>query len=631
MAYRRYSHYGRKNRINVKLIVLGIVLIITVVGIGFFFLNNSSDNPIDGIDTNILGDASIDPENIEMNQEDGKNINAVDLKQEIGYTNGIDVSKWQGKIDWKKVKNDHIDFAFIRIGYRGEDGKIYKDDNADYNIQQAQKNDVLVGVYFYSTAINENEAIEEANWTLKAIEGYSISYPVVYDCESYQSLSSRTVKLTNDERTKNAIVYMNVIKDKGYDPMFYSSLNDAYEYWDISKIENQYKVWIAQYSSIIYPTKQKPDYSGTCHAWQYTNKGTVNGIDGNVDMVVCYFEKDKAEPLNKDISIKDAKVPLTNEEKLYEDVNEKVTAKDVVNLRKNATTKSDVVGTLKNGDVLTRIGIGSNGWSKVKYNGKTAYAISSYLTTDLKYTNKTDEDIVADNVFTSKKDKVTAKDTVNLRSLPTTGGEVLGQLKNGEVIERVAISNKGWSRLVYNGKTVYAITSYLTTDLTSKNDDANNNEDIVAGHTFTSKKDKVTAKDIVNLRSLPSSDSDKVGELKSGEFVERVAISNKGWSRLIYNGKTVYAVTSYLSNEVINKPIDTNKPVSDGFTKVDEQVTAKDETNLRTKPSTGDSEVVYKLKNGEYIKRVGINSSTGWSKLEYNGQTVYAISSYLTK
>lgn len=631
----KYRSYYKKKRLNMKAIIIVIALVVSI-GIGLFFFMNNDSNDVPNIDDNptntIIIDDSLDPENTESNQEDGKNINADELKQETGYTNGIDVSKWQGKIDWKKVKKDNIDFAIIRIGYRGEDGKIYKDANADYNIQQAQKNDILVGAYFFSTAINETEAKEEANWTLKAVEGYSISYPIVYDCEGFQNSNSRMFSLSNDTRTTNALSFMNVISDKGYDVMFYTSLNDSYEYWNMNKIENKYKIWIAQYTSVIYPEKQKPDYNGICHAWQYTNKGHVNGINGNVDMVVCYFEKKKADPLNKDAAINDAKAPLTNEEKIYKKVEEKVTAKDVVNLRKDATTKSDVVGTMKNGDILTRVGIGTNGWSKVQYNGQVVYAISSYLTTDLQYTNKPSQDIVADNVFTAQKDKVTAKDTVNLRSLPTTGGELLGTLKNGEVAERVAVSNKGWSRLIYNGQTVYAITSYLTTDLTSKNENnPTNNEDVVAGHTFTPKNDQVTAKDLVNLRSQPNSDSEKVGELKSGDFLQRVAISNKGWSRLVYNGQTVYAITSYLTNEVVNKPNESDKPVSDGFTSVDEQVTAKQETNLRTKPSTDNSEVVYKLTNGEYIKRVGINSSTGWSKLEYNGQTVYAISSYLTK
>jgi len=504
-------------------------------------------------DTTITGDAEQDPENVETEEEDGADVNALDLSEEKGRSNGIDVSKWQGKIDWQKVKNSGIEFAFIRIGYRGENGIVYKDDNADYNIQQAQKAGVLVGVYFFSTAVSEAEAKEEAEWTLQAIEGYKISYPVVYDCEGYKNSTSRMFELSASERTANAMTFLQIIKDAGYDAMFYGARGEIGDevYWDIAKIEKKYKVWVAHYSTVAYPEKDKPDYEGKCAAWQYTNKGRVDGVSGNVDMVVCYFTKKEAAAKNASAAPATAKAPLTDEEKLYTSVNEQVTAKEVTNLRTAATTKSNIVAALKNGEVATRIGVGKNGWSRLQYNGQTVYAITSYLTTDL-----------------------AAKETIQTPTQP---------------------------------------------------------KDMVAGHEFTPKSDKVTAKEYVNLRVLPTTDSESVGQLKSGEFLERTAVSNKGWSRLIYNGQTVYAKTSLLSNEVVEQTTPTTPSASsDGYSSVDEQVTAKKETNLRTQPTTGEgSEIVHTLLKGEYVRRIGVHTN-GWSKLEYNGQTVYAISSYLT-
>ena len=232
-------------------------------------------------------------------------------------------------------------------------------------------------------------------------------------------------------------------------------------------------------------------------------------------------------------------------------------------------------------------------------------------------------------------EQVTAKEVTNLRDAATTKSNIVVALKNGEVVSRIGVGKNGWSKLNYNGKTVYAISSYLTTDITKKDPEVDvekdpaEEQDIVAGHTFTPKNDKVTAKEYVNLRAMPTTDSEKVGTLNSGEFIERTAVSDKGWSRLLYNGKVVYAVTSYLSNEVV-APKDPTPPESDdGFTAVDEQVTAKDVTNLRTKPTTEGSEIVYALKNGENVRRIGVHPN-GWSKIEYNGQIVYAISSYLT-
>lgn len=562
-TYQKPNFFRRRNR-NKKIwiivattIVAILVSTIVIVTVSKNKEEISSDKQTEEekviYDTNVVGEAEQDPENVETEEEVGTEVDVQTLSEERGKSNGIDVSKWQGKIDWQKVKNSGIEFAFIRIGYRGENGIIYKDDNADYNIQQAQKAGVLVGVYFFSTSVSETEAREEAEWTLQAVEGYPVSYPIVYDCEGYKNSLNRMFDLTAQERTDNAIAFMSTIEKAGYDAMFYGAKgeigNEAY--WDIARIEKEYKVWVALYSEVAYPEKEKPDYSGKYDAWQYTNKGHVDGISGNVDMVVCYFTKKEAKAKNSSVTPETAKAPLTEEEKIYTAVNEQVTAKELTNLRVAATTKSDVVVSLKNGELVTRIGVGNNGWSKLQYNGQTVYAITTYLTTDL------------------------AKKETN---------------------EAVTVQ-----------------------------------KDVVEGHEFTPKSDQVTAKEYVNLRVLPTTDSESVGQLKSGEFIERTALSNKGWSRLLYNGQVVYAKTSLLSNEVVEQTTPSEPATSsDGYTSVDEQVTAKEETNLRTQPTTGEgSTVVYTLKNGEYVRRIGVHAN-GWSKLEYNGQTVYAISSYLT-
>ena len=145
-----------------------------------------------------------DPENFDLITEEGAKVTAEEFVKKTGKANGIDVSKWQGKIDWQKVKNSGVDFAVIRIGYRGENGEIYKDSYADYNIQQADKAGILVGTYFFSTAVNKNEALEEAKWLVSAIEGYPISYPVVYNSEGFLNESSRMHSLSKTQRTDNA-------------------------------------------------------------------------------------------------------------------------------------------------------------------------------------------------------------------------------------------------------------------------------------------------------------------------------------------------------------------------------------------------------------------------------------------
>lgn len=490
-------------------------------------------------------DDSQDPENTENAEADGEKVDFAEVEVKKGMQNGIDVSKWQGKIDWKQVKNAGIDFAIIRIGYRAENGQLYRDSNADYNIQQAQKNGILVGVYFFSTAVNQNESIEEAEWTVSSIKGYKISYPVVYDCEGFRNSDSRMYNLIAEQRTQNAISFLDTVKKFGYDGMFYASKSDLTDgsAFNIAEIETKYKIWVAQYKNPPYPQSQNPDYNGKYDMWQYTNKGIVSGVEGNCDMVVSYFEKGIQKPKDDSAEIVTAKPPKTQEELLYTDVDESVTAKDKVNLRSGAGTNFDVVSLLENGTVVKRTGIGKNGWSRLDFNGQTVYAITTYLTTDLNTKPEPPPDIVDGNTFTAKNDNVTAKQEVNLRLSPTTSGQIAGVLKNGTVLQRTAISNKGWSRLIYEGQTVYAVTSYLTDDLSYKPpvDDGIKTE-------FQAVNEQVTAKNETNLRTLPSvTDSEVVYTLKNGEYLTRTGISTNGWSRLDYNGQTVYAVTSYLT------------------------------------------------------------------------------------
>lgn len=409
-------------------------------------------------------DNTKDPENTENTQiGDGEKVDFAEVQAKKGMQNGIDVSKWQGKIDWQKVKNAGIDFAIIRIGYRAENGKLYHDSNADYNIQQAQNAGILVGVYFFSTAVNLNEAKEEANWTVSVIKGYKISYPVVYDCEGFKNNDSRMYSLTSEQRTQNAIAFLDTVNKSGYEGMFYGSVSDLADNttFNISEIEKNYKIWVAQYKNPPYPKSQKPDYNGKYDMWQYTNKGIVSGVEGNCDMVVSYFEKEIEAPKDKSTEIITAKPPKTQEELLYTDVNENVTAKDEVNLRSGAGINFDVVSVLKNGTVIKRTGVSNKGWSRLTFEGKTVYAVSSYLTTDLSYKPPTDDGIKTE--FQVVNEQVTAKSETNLRNLPSvTDSEVVYTLKNGEFMTRTGVSNNGWSRLEYNGQTVYAVSSYLT-------------------------------------------------------------------------------------------------------------------------------------------------------------------------
>lgn len=206
-------------------------------------------------------------------------------------TYGIDVSKWQGKIDWKKVKESGVEFAMIRVGYRSlKGGDLYEDPYAKYNLQQANANNIKVGVYFFSTAITKEEALEEARWVTQFIEPYSITYPVAYDYEEYNNKNYRHYSLTKNERTDLAVVFLDYVKSKGYSSMFYNSSGHLKNnsQWNTSKLNEKCKIWVAQWVD-NFTSSSYASYSGPHDMWQYTARGKVPGIKGYVDMNVAYF------------------------------------------------------------------------------------------------------------------------------------------------------------------------------------------------------------------------------------------------------------------------------------------------------------------------------------------------------
>ena len=401
-------------------------------------------------------------------------------------THGIDVSKYQGTINWAEVKKSGVQFAMIRVGYRTMvSGEIKEDNYAKKNIQEAIKNEIKVGVYFFSAAVSEKEAIEEAEWVLNFIKGYKITYPVVYDCEGYKDESHRHSNFNETRRTDNALAFLKKIAESGYSAMIYGSqsdLEDGY-YWEISRISSLYSVWLAYYPSKPYPETRAPKYSGEYAMWQYTNKGVVPGIGTEVDMNVAYFGFECAEtPEDMPETIPDVNPDLPKPEldldttpevtpsvtMQFETKNEQVTAKDQTNLRDKPSQGSDsqVLHTLLNGQVAKRTGINTaTGWSRVEYNGKTYYAVSSFLTTDLNYKKPEEQPSNIKTQFQNVNEQMTAKEEVNLRNIPSVtdeGSQVVVTITAGQVVTRTGVNTDvGWSRVVYNGQTLYCVSSYL--------------------------------------------------------------------------------------------------------------------------------------------------------------------------
>ena len=189
---------------------------------------------------------------------------------------GIDVSYYQGKIDWEQVRQSGVEFAFIRVGYRSSaDGLIYEDKTARQNLQQASAAGVKVGAYFFSQALSVKEAMEEAVFAIKVVKDYKLDLPLVYDWETVSG-SNRTDGMTQETLTSCAKTFCSAVEAAGYDSMVYFNRDLSRTLLDVSKLTG-IPVWFAMYDS--YPDAPcKPDY------WQYTDKGTVPGIEGYVDL-----------------------------------------------------------------------------------------------------------------------------------------------------------------------------------------------------------------------------------------------------------------------------------------------------------------------------------------------------------
>lgn len=195
---------------------------------------------------------------------------------------GVDVSHNQsGTIDWGRVAKDNIQFALLRVGGRGygvDTGRIYQDRKFDENLQGAQEAGLDVGVYFFSQAITVDEAREEAQFVLDRLKTEEIQGPVVFDWEHIPHDEARTDHVDSKTLTAMAKAFCQEVEKAGYDAMIYSNRDLAYLEYDLSQLTD-YPIWLAEYSD-------SPSFYYDYAVWQYSERGSVDGISGNVDMNV---------------------------------------------------------------------------------------------------------------------------------------------------------------------------------------------------------------------------------------------------------------------------------------------------------------------------------------------------------
>lgn len=194
---------------------------------------------------------------------------------------GIDVSKFQGEIDWEKVALSGVAFSFVRVGYRGyETGKLVEDETARYNIEKSLENGIMTGVYFYTQAITVEEAIEEAQFVIDIVKDYDINYPIAFDLEVVNDDAARTHELTTEDRIAIVKAFCDTIKEAGYTPMLYGNLATMFSLVEYEEVLD-YEKWYAYYDTELY-------FPYDLAVWQYSCTGIVDGIEGECDLNLAF-------------------------------------------------------------------------------------------------------------------------------------------------------------------------------------------------------------------------------------------------------------------------------------------------------------------------------------------------------
>lgn len=273
---RRPQRRTKKRSRRLALLILLLIAIIAAVAAGVLIYRAQHS-----IIKNELGLRNIEMDLSQL-QTDGTFYAYENSADDVITSVGVDVSTYQGTVDWAAVKDAGVDYVIVRAAYRGyETGRIVPDDLYEQNIRGAVDAGLHVGVYLYSQALSEDEAREEADYLLGLIEGLPVDYPVVYDQEEYTADQARTDGLTGEQATLNALAFCERVYDAGYIPMIYTNNDWAQNMYDMERLDH-YPIWYADYTAA-------PSLTGGFAMWQYTDSGQVPGVTGPVDLNLLFL------------------------------------------------------------------------------------------------------------------------------------------------------------------------------------------------------------------------------------------------------------------------------------------------------------------------------------------------------
>ena len=203
------------------------------------------------------------------------------IDDQVASCMGVDLSEYQGNVDFEKVKEQGFEFVILRIGgrYYSQEGGLYMDSNFFDYYNSAKDAGLRVGGYFFSQATTAQEAVDEANYVLSQLKNTKLDYPIAFDWEIIEGDTARTDVVTGDELTQCAIAFCDTIKNAGYESIIYSNTSLMYYMYDLELLKD-YDFWIADYEN-------HPSMYYHFTMWQYDIEGQVDGIEGNVDMNIC--------------------------------------------------------------------------------------------------------------------------------------------------------------------------------------------------------------------------------------------------------------------------------------------------------------------------------------------------------
>ncbi len=203
------------------------------------------------------------------------------IDDQVASCMGVDLSEYQGEVDFNKLKEQGFDFVILRIGgrYYSEEGKMYVDTNYHQYYQKAKQAGLHVGGYFFSQAKNAEDGIKEAQFVLDSIRGMDFDYPVAFDWEHIDGDTARTDNVSSTDLTDAAIAFCDTLEAEGFESIIYSNTHLIYYEYELERLQD-YDFWIADY-------EDKPSMYYNFTMWQYNNEGQVEGIEGNVDLNIC--------------------------------------------------------------------------------------------------------------------------------------------------------------------------------------------------------------------------------------------------------------------------------------------------------------------------------------------------------